>query len=106
MQTGRRADLALETHVELGQGCLTDRTSRVGKDDQAGELRQGFRDQDSGNDRSFGKMPTKKILVAHDVPASFGTNSDLDLEDLGEKQERWLMGKLLDQMVSSQRSRL
>ena len=51
-------------------------------------------------------MPTKEILVAHDIPASFRTNSDLDLEDLGEKQERWLVGKLFDQMVSSQHSRL
>ena len=106
MQAGRRADLAFETHVELSQRSLADGTSRIGKNDQAGELRQGFRDQDSGNDRSFGKMTTKEILVAHDIPASFRTNSDLDLEDLGEKQERWLVGKLFDQMVSSQHSRL
>lgn len=106
MQTGRRADLALETDVELSQRCLADRTRRIGKDDQAGELRQRFRDQNSGNDRPFRKMPPKEVLVAHDIPASFRTNSDLDFENLGEKQERWLMGKLLDQMVSSQHSRL
>ena len=106
MQTGGRPDLALETNVELSQRCLADRTRWIGKDDQAGELRQGFRDQDSGNDRSSGKMPAKEVLVAQNIPAGFGTNAELDLEDLGEKQERWLVGKLFDQMVSSQHSRL
>ncbi len=106
MQTGGRPDLALETNVELSQRCLADRTRWIGKDDQAGQLRKGFRDQHSGNDRSSGKMPAKEVLVAQNIPAGFGTNAELDLENLGQKQKWWFVGELLDQLVSSQHSRL
>ena len=92
MQTGGRPDLALETNVELSQRCLADPHPLDRKDDQAGELRQGFRDQDSGNDRSSGKMPAKEVLVAQNIPAGFGTNAELDLEDSVRNRNGGLWG--------------
>ena len=98
--------MAFETNVTPRQYCLAKFIFGVGKDNQTRKLGQRFRDQDPRNYRGIGKMSFEEILITPDVPASLTAGAVLDLKNFREEQERWLMRKLFDQLISPQHSHL
>ena len=98
--------MAFETYITLGQHCLPHLARGVCKDNKTRELGKGFRNEDARHQWRAGKMSFEEILITHDVPAGLGAVPGLDLKNLRKKQERLLMGKLFDQLISPQHSRL
>lgn len=42
-------------------------------------------------------MTTEEVLVTDQIPAGLGEHADVDLENLGQKEKRRFVGKLVDQ---------
>ena len=105
-QGGRRYDLAFKANVTLGKHCLPDLASGIAKDNEARELGQRFRDENARHYRSVGEVAFEEVLIPTDIPVGPGTYADLHLKNFREEEKGRFVGKLFDQLISPQHSRL